>query len=96
LDATRSQPLTGTPASAPDREAPRRHLDTLLRRRNPRRGRTVFPYDHEYLRPKTPGGRGFLVDRAGVEAGTQPGQALMTGSSNEFVEKPSMSTTNSA
>lgn len=53
----------------------------------PAAARTVFPYYHEYLRPKTPGGRGFIVDRAGFEAGTQPGQALMVGSSDELIDK---------
>lgn len=49
--------------------------------------REVFPYYHEYLRPKTPGGRGWVVDRASFDAGTAPGQALMIGSSGELVEK---------
>lgn len=49
--------------------------------------RAVFPYYREYLRPKVPGGRGFIVDRASFESGTQPGQALMIGSSEELVEK---------
>jgi alkanesulfonate monooxygenase SsuD/methylene tetrahydromethanopterin reductase-like flavin-dependent oxidoreductase (luciferase family) len=49
--------------------------------------RDVFPYYHEYLRPKTPGGRGFKVDRASFEAGTKPGQAIMIGSSEELIEK---------
>jgi alkanesulfonate monooxygenase SsuD/methylene tetrahydromethanopterin reductase-like flavin-dependent oxidoreductase (luciferase family) len=49
--------------------------------------REVFPYYHEYLRPKTPGGRGFVVDRASFEAGTKPGQALMIGSSDELIAK---------
>jgi alkanesulfonate monooxygenase SsuD/methylene tetrahydromethanopterin reductase-like flavin-dependent oxidoreductase (luciferase family) len=49
--------------------------------------RDVFPWYHEYLRPKTAGGRGFNVDRAGFEAGTKPGQALMIGSSDELIGK---------
>lgn len=53
----------------------------------PAAARAVFPYSHEYLRPKTPGGRGFIIDRAGFEAGTQPGQALMVGSSDELIDK---------
>lgn len=53
----------------------------------PAAARTVFPYYHEYLQPKTPGGRGFMVDRAGFEAGTQPGQAHLIGSSDELVNK---------
>ena len=47
----------------------------------------MFPYYHEYLRPKTAGGRGFVVDRASFDAGTRPGQALMIGSSDELTEK---------
>jgi hypothetical protein len=47
----------------------------------------VFPYYHEYLRPKTPGGRGFLVNRTAFEAGTRRGQAIMIGSSEQLVEK---------
>jgi alkanesulfonate monooxygenase SsuD/methylene tetrahydromethanopterin reductase-like flavin-dependent oxidoreductase (luciferase family) len=47
----------------------------------------VFDYYREYLRPKTPKGRGFHVDRAAFEAGTAPGQALMIGSSEELIDK---------
>ncbi len=54
---------------------------------DPKSAREVFPYYHEYLRPKTPGGRGFLVDRAGFEAGTARGQAIMVGSSEQIIEK---------
>lgn len=54
---------------------------------SPTAARDIFPYYHEYLRPKTPGGRGFMVDRAGFEAGTGPGQAIMIGSSEELIEK---------
>lgn len=49
--------------------------------------RSVFPYYREYLRPKTPGGRGFLVDERSFRMGTQPGQALMIGSAEELIEK---------
>jgi alkanesulfonate monooxygenase SsuD/methylene tetrahydromethanopterin reductase-like flavin-dependent oxidoreductase (luciferase family) len=49
--------------------------------------RQVYPYYHEYLRPKTPGGRGFTIDRASFELGTNPGQALMIGSSDELIQK---------
>ncbi len=52
-----------------------------------RAAREVYPYYHEYLRPKTPGGRGFLVSEPAFIAGTQPGQALMIGSSQEIAEK---------
>jgi alkanesulfonate monooxygenase SsuD/methylene tetrahydromethanopterin reductase-like flavin-dependent oxidoreductase (luciferase family) len=47
----------------------------------------VFPYYHEYLRPKTRGGRGFLIDRAQFAAGTERGQAIMIGSSEQITEK---------
>ncbi|GIF26718.1 alkanesulfonate monooxygenase SsuD/methylene tetrahydromethanopterin reductase-like flavin-dependent oxidoreductase (luciferase family) [Actinoplanes tereljensis] len=47
----------------------------------------VFPYYHEYLRPKTPGGRGFLVDRTAFTAGTRRGQAIMIGPSDQVAEK---------
>jgi alkanesulfonate monooxygenase SsuD/methylene tetrahydromethanopterin reductase-like flavin-dependent oxidoreductase (luciferase family) len=54
---------------------------------NAKAARDVFPYYHEYLRPKTAGGRGFLVDRAAFEAGTRRGQAIMIGSAEEITEK---------
>jgi alkanesulfonate monooxygenase SsuD/methylene tetrahydromethanopterin reductase-like flavin-dependent oxidoreductase (luciferase family) len=54
---------------------------------SPQAAREVFPYYHEYLRPKTPTGRGFLVDRAAFEAGTRRGQAIMIGSAAEITEK---------
>ncbi|PWR10086.1 LLM class flavin-dependent oxidoreductase [Micromonospora acroterricola] len=55
---------------------------------DPRSARSsVYSYYHEYLRPKTPGGRGFNVSRAQFEAGTQRGHALMIGSSAELIEK---------
>ncbi|MEU5567634.1 LLM class flavin-dependent oxidoreductase [Micromonospora musae] len=54
---------------------------------DPRSARDVYPYYREYLRPKKPGGRGFDVNRAAFEAGTQRGQAIMVGSSDELVEK---------
>ncbi len=53
----------------------------------PTSARRVFPYYHEYLRPKRPGGRGFIVNRASFEAGTRRGQAIMVGSSEELIEK---------
>jgi alkanesulfonate monooxygenase SsuD/methylene tetrahydromethanopterin reductase-like flavin-dependent oxidoreductase (luciferase family) len=49
--------------------------------------RRTFPYYHEYLRPKTPGGRGFLVNQAQFDAGTRRGNAIMIGSSEQLVEK---------
>jgi alkanesulfonate monooxygenase SsuD/methylene tetrahydromethanopterin reductase-like flavin-dependent oxidoreductase (luciferase family) len=49
--------------------------------------RKVYPYYHEYLRPKTPGGRGFEVSHEQFLAGTLPGQALIVGSTDEIVEK---------
>lgn len=54
---------------------------------DPRSARDVFPYYHEYLRPKTAGGRGFTVSPAAFEAGTGPGQAIMIGSADELIDK---------
>jgi len=53
----------------------------------PTSARAVYPYYHEYLRPKPPTGRGFHVDQSQFEAGTQPGQAIMVGSTDELIEK---------
>src|SRR4051812_4828813 len=50
----------------------------------PEAARSVYPYYYEYLRPKPPTGRGFIVNQAGFLAGTQRGQALMIGSSDEL------------
>jgi hypothetical protein len=47
----------------------------------------VYPYYHEYLRPKTPGGRGFTVSRSAFEAGTGPDGAIMIGSAAEITGK---------
>jgi alkanesulfonate monooxygenase SsuD/methylene tetrahydromethanopterin reductase-like flavin-dependent oxidoreductase (luciferase family) len=47
----------------------------------------VFPYYREYLRPKTPGGRGFVVDRRSFDAGIQRGNAIMIGTAEQLVEK---------
>jgi alkanesulfonate monooxygenase SsuD/methylene tetrahydromethanopterin reductase-like flavin-dependent oxidoreductase (luciferase family) len=49
--------------------------------------REVYPYYHEYLRPKRPGGRGFQVSQEAFVAGTAPGQALMIGSAEEVAAK---------
>jgi alkanesulfonate monooxygenase SsuD/methylene tetrahydromethanopterin reductase-like flavin-dependent oxidoreductase (luciferase family) len=51
------------------------------------RAREVYPYYHEYLRPKTPGGRGWLVTAEQFDAGTQRNGALMVGSCHELIEK---------
>ena len=53
----------------------------------PQAARKVFPYYHEYLRPKTPGGRGFLVSQDQFDAGTRRGNAIMIGSSAQLIEK---------
>nr|WP_238413018.1 LLM class flavin-dependent oxidoreductase [Saccharothrix deserti] len=53
----------------------------------PEDARRTFPYYHEYLRPKTPGGRGFVVDQAQFDAGTRRGNAIMIGSSEQLIEK---------
>jgi alkanesulfonate monooxygenase SsuD/methylene tetrahydromethanopterin reductase-like flavin-dependent oxidoreductase (luciferase family) len=54
---------------------------------NPESARATYPYYHEYLRPKTPGGRGFTVSRAAFEAGTGPDGAIMIGSAGEVTDK---------
>jgi alkanesulfonate monooxygenase SsuD/methylene tetrahydromethanopterin reductase-like flavin-dependent oxidoreductase (luciferase family) len=53
----------------------------------PEEARRTFPYYHEYLRPKTPGGRGFIVDQAQFDAETRRGNAIMIGSSEQLIEK---------
>ncbi|MGI3784964.1 MAG: LLM class flavin-dependent oxidoreductase, partial [Janthinobacterium lividum] len=53
----------------------------------PAAAREVYPWYHEYLRPKRPGGRGFVVGREQFLAGTGPGMALMIGSPEEVTEK---------
>ena len=54
---------------------------------DPAAARAVYPYYHEYLRPKRPGGRGFTVSRAQFEAGTGRDGAIMIGSAAEVTEK---------
>ncbi len=54
---------------------------------DPAAARAVYPHYHEYLRPKTPGGRGFIVDEQSFLAGTRRGQAIMVGSTEELIEK---------
>jgi alkanesulfonate monooxygenase SsuD/methylene tetrahydromethanopterin reductase-like flavin-dependent oxidoreductase (luciferase family) len=49
--------------------------------------REIYPFYYEYLRPKAPGGRGFVVSEPAFHAGTQPGQALMIGSVEEVAAK---------
>jgi len=51
------------------------------------KAREVFPYYHEYLRPKTPRGRGWVVTEAQFALGTQRQGAVMVGSSRELIEK---------
>ena len=53
----------------------------------PEAARQSFPYYHQYLRPKTPGGRGFVVNQAQFEAGTRRGNAIMIGSSDQLIDK---------
>ncbi|AWS43591.1 LLM class flavin-dependent oxidoreductase [Streptosporangium sp. 'caverna'] len=48
---------------------------------------TLYPYYHEYLRPKTPGGRGWLVGPTELEAAAGPFGALMTGSPQQIIDK---------
>ncbi|WP_328875396.1 LLM class flavin-dependent oxidoreductase [Streptomyces sp. NBC_00287] len=47
----------------------------------------LYPYYREYLRPKTPNGRGWLIDADQFEAVASPLGALMTGSPQEVIDK---------
>lgn len=51
----------------------------------PEAARAVYPYCHEYLRLKTPGGRSFRVDRSAFEAGTRREGALKIGAGEDLV-----------
>ncbi len=54
---------------------------------DPAKARAVYPYYHEYLRPKRPGGRGFVVSQAAFDAGTSRQGAIMIGSAGEITDK---------
>jgi len=54
---------------------------------DPAKARAVYPYYHEYLRPKRPGGRGFVVGPDAFEAGTGRHGAIMVGSAGEITDK---------
>ena len=54
---------------------------------DPARARAVYRYYHEYLRPKRPGGRGFVVSQAAFDAGTTRQGAIMIGSAGEITDK---------
>jgi alkanesulfonate monooxygenase SsuD/methylene tetrahydromethanopterin reductase-like flavin-dependent oxidoreductase (luciferase family) len=54
---------------------------------DPAKARSVYPSYHEYLRPKRPGGRGFMVSQAAFEAGTSRPGAIMIGSAGEVTDK---------
>jgi alkanesulfonate monooxygenase SsuD/methylene tetrahydromethanopterin reductase-like flavin-dependent oxidoreductase (luciferase family) len=54
---------------------------------DPATARAVYPYYHEYLRPKTPGGRGFEVSQAAFDVGTSRQGAIMIGSAGEITDK---------
>jgi alkanesulfonate monooxygenase SsuD/methylene tetrahydromethanopterin reductase-like flavin-dependent oxidoreductase (luciferase family) len=54
---------------------------------DPAKARAVYPYYREYLRPKRPGGRGFVVGLDAFEAGTGRHGAIMVGSSEEITGK---------
>lgn len=47
----------------------------------------LYPYYREYLRPKTPGGRGWLVGPEQFQEAVGPFGALMAGSPQEVVDK---------
>jgi alkanesulfonate monooxygenase SsuD/methylene tetrahydromethanopterin reductase-like flavin-dependent oxidoreductase (luciferase family) len=48
---------------------------------------TLFPYYRGYLAPKTPGGRGFAIDRPGFDELAGPRGAIMVGSPQEVIDK---------
>jgi alkanesulfonate monooxygenase SsuD/methylene tetrahydromethanopterin reductase-like flavin-dependent oxidoreductase (luciferase family) len=54
---------------------------------DPAAARSVYPYYHEYLRPKQPGGRGFEVSQAAFDIGTSRQGAIMIGSAGEITDK---------
>jgi alkanesulfonate monooxygenase SsuD/methylene tetrahydromethanopterin reductase-like flavin-dependent oxidoreductase (luciferase family) len=54
---------------------------------DPTTARAVYRYYHEYLRPKRPGGRGFVVSQAAFDAGTSRQGAIMIGSAGEITDK---------
>ena len=54
---------------------------------DPAKARAVYPYYHEYLRPKRAGGRGFVVSPAAFEVGTGRHGAIMIGSAGEITDK---------
>ena len=66
VDAYRA---VGEQAGHPDRSRSRSPPTSTPPPTRPRRAR-VYPYYHEYLRPKRPGGRGFVVSQAAFDAGT--------------------------
>lgn len=49
--------------------------------------REVYPYYREFLRPKRPGGSGYVVSQPQFAAGLAPGNALMIGTSEEITDK---------
>jgi hypothetical protein len=51
---------------------------------DPAKARAVYPYYHEYLRPKRPGGRGFVVSPAAFEADAGRHGAIMIRSADEI------------
>jgi alkanesulfonate monooxygenase SsuD/methylene tetrahydromethanopterin reductase-like flavin-dependent oxidoreductase (luciferase family) len=48
---------------------------------------TFYPYYREYLRPKTPGGRGWHVSPGQFTAAAGPAGALVTGSPQQVIDK---------
>jgi alkanesulfonate monooxygenase SsuD/methylene tetrahydromethanopterin reductase-like flavin-dependent oxidoreductase (luciferase family) len=49
--------------------------------------RASYPYYHNFMRPKQPGGPGYIVDSASFDLGMQPGQALMIGTAEQILDK---------
>jgi alkanesulfonate monooxygenase SsuD/methylene tetrahydromethanopterin reductase-like flavin-dependent oxidoreductase (luciferase family) len=47
----------------------------------------TYPYYHDFLRPKKPGGGGFVVSRRDFDEGREAGRALMIGTPEHVTEK---------
>jgi alkanesulfonate monooxygenase SsuD/methylene tetrahydromethanopterin reductase-like flavin-dependent oxidoreductase (luciferase family) len=54
---------------------------------DPATARAAYPYYREYLRPKTPGGRGWLVEQPAFDAGMSRSGAIMIGSTEQLIDK---------
>ncbi|WP_033337632.1 LLM class flavin-dependent oxidoreductase [Catenuloplanes japonicus] len=53
----------------------------------PEEAAATYPQYHDFLRPKRPGGGGFVVSRAEFDAGVLPGRPLMIGTAEHVTQK---------